>query len=691
MVAVLSVFACHLWGQPRGGFIGVDVFFVISGFLITGNLLRTAENMGQVSFIRFYWNRVRRIVPAATVVLVLTYVVSLLVYMPFRAHQVGIDALFAFVFLSNWRFAVNGTDYFTATESTSPLQHYWSLSIEEQFYFVWPAVIFVIGVVVARRGWTHARRMQLAGGLMGIIVAVSLGWARYESATSPTWAYFSTFARIWELGVGALLATAVGVLARIPSRVKPWLSWAGLGLIAAGVALISDGSSDFPVPWVLLPVTGASLVIAAGVGGEPKYQAFLRNPVSTYIGDISYSLYLVHWPVIILLGMMDPGTYFSFSVLALSFGLSIASYRFVENPLRRVDWGTLRAARRQIVERRFRLQQSTQYAAVGALILVVVALGAYRLAPAGFQPATPAHVDVLAPIDIAEAEPTLGPLATALRGEIVEALTAKEWPPLDPSIESVINGPPAQIDVASCGYVDVATDQACTWGSSSAPTRVLLAGDSIAMSYAGALRELALTSSGQIQLRVEAMYGCEFSTVVFANADRTLSDACPARKQHTIDVINSTKPDVVIIANAYGAKPILGSSGNMTPREWAESMREIVDTFRGSTRKLVFLAAPPGDVNIRECYAKRLNTPDDCVSQVTKQWMNIASAEQELAQAIGATWIDSRLWFCGPPPYRCPSFVGLTPTKWDAAHMAPAYGQKIYPVIGESLKAAGVF
>lgn len=106
MVAVLTVFACHLWGQPRGGFVGVDVFFVISGFLITGNLMRDAEKRGTVSFRHFYWNRVRRIVPAATVVLILTVAASYVAFLPFRAHQVGVDAFFAFIFWANWHFGV---------------------------------------------------------------------------------------------------------------------------------------------------------------------------------------------------------------------------------------------------------------------------------------------------------------------------------------------------------------------------------------------------------------------------------------------------------------------------------------------------------------------------------------------------------------------------------------------------------
>jgi peptidoglycan/LPS O-acetylase OafA/YrhL len=392
MVAVLTVFANHLWGWPRGGFIGVDVFFVISGFLITGNLLRSAELTGTVSFRKFYWNRVRRIVPAATVVLLLIYLVSTLVFLPFRAHDVGVDALFAFIFFANWHFALQDTDYFAASETVSPIQHFWSLSIEEQFYFVWPALIFVISLLVARKAWNHRHRMLLAGAVMGTVSAASLGWALYETATSPTWAYFNTFTRVWELGVGALLATAVGTLARVPRSVKPWLSWAGLALIGASVFLIADDSMGFPAPWALLPVAGTAAVIAAGVGGEPKFQGFLRNPVSTYIGNFSYSLYLVHWPVIVFLATtMDRGPYYYLAVVTLAFGLSIASYHFVENPLRHINWEQIREATRLIDRAPFRANQSTKYAALGAVALTTAALN-----PSG-------------------AEAKLGPLTTGLQ------------------------------------------------------------------------------------------------------------------------------------------------------------------------------------------------------------------------------------------------------------------------------------
>lgn len=293
MVAVLTVFASHLWDWPRGGFVGVDVFFVISGFLITSNLLRSAERDDSRSarsfFWSFYWGRIRRIVPAATLVLILTCVAAALMFLALRANEVFVDAGWAFAFLSNWWFAIKDTDYFTADDSVSPLQHYWSLSIEEQFYFVWPAVIFLISAYVHRKAWTHDDRMRIAAYVMGSIVALSFAWALFETFTSPTWAYFNTFSRIWELGVGALIACIAGRLQHLPGNLRPVVSWAGIGLIAASIFTISDDAGGFPAPWALLPVAGAGLVITAGIGAEPQYQAFLRNPVSGYIGNISYS------------------------------------------------------------------------------------------------------------------------------------------------------------------------------------------------------------------------------------------------------------------------------------------------------------------------------------------------------------------------------------------------------------------
>lgn len=687
MFAVVTIILFHLCGWPRGGFVSVDVFFVISGFLITGNLLRMAETRGNVSFTRFYWHRVRRIVPAATVVLVCTYATALVLFLPFRAEQVGVDAFFAFIFLANWWFAFQQTDYFEASGSVSPIQHYWTLSVEEQFYFVWPALIFLVGVIVARKSWTQKHRMGLAAAVMAIIVAISLGWALYETATSPTWAYFNTLARVWELGVGALLATAVGLLARIPVAVKPWLSWGGLGLITVGLFLITEESVGFPAPWALLPVTGAGLVIAAGVGGEPAIW-ILQYPVSVYLGNISYSLYLVHWPVIVFLAVLMPREgHFYLVAVALIIGLAVASYHFVESPFRYKKLRTTRFTLQEMHRRR--PQQRSGYVVAGVLTSLAVGLTAFVLQPPLRSTVAPAAVEASSGTTLETSDSQLGPLATALQEKMTTALSATHWPELNPSMESGFKEKWPH-DINRCAGTAPPGDQDCTWGSPSAPTRIVVVGDSIAMHYVNSLRLLALNSGGQIQVHAEAMGGCPFTDDQVATPDQKLVDACPARKQHAIDYINANKPTVLIVSNQYVSYRQIGVERPMTPTEWFDAVRPMVDQIRSSTGKVVWLAAPPMDVEIQACYSRRSSVPADCISRVTSQWHSMAATEQRLAASVGGVWVDSRPWFCSRDGM-CPSFVGTTPTKHDNVHMTQAYEEMIYPVIGESLRAAGIF
>lgn len=380
MVAVLAVLAYNLAGWPRGGFVGIDMFFVVAGYVVTESLLRTASESGALSPGQFYRNRLRRIVPAATLVLVLTVAASAVV-LPARLHDVGMDALFAFFFVANWHFAADGGSLRAATDVASPLLHYWPLSIEEQFFIVWPLLILGITLVAARRAWGAVQWRTFTAAAIGVLTVLSLAWAIYESATSPTWAYFGTLSRLWELGAGALLATATGVFARIPILIRPILSWAGLTLIGASLVVI-DGSAGFPAPWALLPVAGAALVIAAGVEHEPDFQGFLRNRVSTYLGDISYSLYLVHWPVYVLLAaLMQPTVHYYASALTLTFGLALLTYHLVENPLRYASPEAVRQARQDMRHGLFHVGSSTKLGAVGGLILITVGIISFAMSP----------------------------------------------------------------------------------------------------------------------------------------------------------------------------------------------------------------------------------------------------------------------------------------------------------------------
>lgn len=689
MVAVMLVVLSHLFHWPQGGFIGVDVFFVISGFLITGSLLHTVEKTGRISFSSFYRRRIRRIVPAATLVLVLTVIAAYFIFTGTRFRSTAGDAVAAFFFVSNWRFGIEGTDYFNASGPVSALQHYWSLSVEEQFYFVWPAVILAIGVVASRKAWSRRSRVSVSAGVMGTAVLASFIYSMIDTASDPTWAYFSTLTRVWELGVGALLAITISWFERIPDALRPFIAWAGLVLIALGAFAISETGGGFPAPWAAVPVLGSALVIGAGVSGEHRFLQVLTNRFSTYVGDISYSLYLWHWPIIILLGaLIDRDTYYYVACLLLMFGLAIAAYHFFENPIRKSNWlinDSERADRRVLDRSRWRLSavkvsESDKSIAVGALALVTLGIAAIALVPTKITVVpgigqTP-NVDTTSLAAVTSKQ--LGPAQSALAADIEKSITAADWPELNPSMDDAISGPQAPSDITACGGTSRRPAAECTWGSPSAEKTMLLAGDSIAMTYAQPLKNFAEASGGRWKLRVESMFGCRFADIPSKSNAGEVAKVCPQHRDNVIQTINEIKPDAVVVANNYTSEEA---------SVWTTAMQNIFTQFRSSTEAVVVIAAPPSGVDINNCFTKSAK-PADCVGGVSKSWSERASVESRYVDSIGGKFIYSNSWFCTSRGY-CPSFVGTTPTMRDKTHMTPAYGALISPAIAEKLTDIG--
>ncbi|PIE26323.1 MAG: hypothetical protein CSA58_10145 [Micrococcales bacterium] len=332
-IAVGVVILGHLWPHRMpGGRVGVDVFFVISGFLITSHLMRRPP-VTWPQLADFWARRIRRLLPAAALVLATSLAAAVLWLPQAMRSRAALEAAAASVYVENWAKVWVEADPVRSAEQASPLQHYWSLSVEEQFYIVWP-LLLAATIIIGRR-----MSKNLVPVVALCVVAVSFLISVYTTASAEAVGYFGTHVRMWELAAGAALAVWVGrgFASEWHAGLRTVVSWAGLAMIAAS-ALFLTFDYPFPGPWAALPVLGAVLVIAADSdatrwGGG---RVLGIRPI-TYLGDISYSLYLWHWPVIVIapfalgyeLDMMH-----RIGILGLVLVLSVLSREFVEEKLR---------------------------------------------------------------------------------------------------------------------------------------------------------------------------------------------------------------------------------------------------------------------------------------------------------------------------------------------------------------------
>ncbi|HWB65600.1 MAG TPA: acyltransferase family protein [Mycobacteriales bacterium] len=357
-VAVGLVVLYHAGFGFPGGFVGVDVFFVLSGFLITGLLTSELHDTGGVSFLRFYGRRCRRLLPLATLVLAVTAIAFAAILSPIDRAGLAHDIRAAALYYANWHFAAGSLNY-AAQTSTNPVLHYWSLSVEEQFYLVWPALLFLVTrrMVGRRTRWSATQRMATA---LAVLALGSLVLSVIVTDVSEPYAYYGLHTRAWELAAGGLLALGAHRLGRLPPTARVVAGWAGLALVV-GSGLLMNGQTPFPGIAALAPVGGTVLLVAAGTGADRLTGAgrLLANRPMRYVGRISYGWYLWHWPCLMFVGTltMQPSSaveastfqlargWWALLAVAVSFGLSVLTHHLFEDRVRRSAW--LAAARRR--------------------------------------------------------------------------------------------------------------------------------------------------------------------------------------------------------------------------------------------------------------------------------------------------------------------------------------------------------
>ena len=633
-IAILLVLLFHA-GLPwtPGGFVGVDVFFVISGFLITGKLWRESQQPGGLNITRFYAWRIRRLLPAALVAVALISLVGLLLAAPLDRSELAADGAASALSLANMRF-IGSVDYFAATSSPSPFLHFWSLSVEEQFYLVWPALI----VLLTWRG--GGSRRLIAALLIGVVASFAL--SMWLTDASPARAFYLLPTRVWQLGVGGLLAL-IGVMGT--SRRAGALAWAGLAAVAvAGVALTAE--MPYPGLGALLPTAGAVALLYGGAAPGGPARLLAAAPLR-FLGKISYSLYLWHWPLLVLPIMFLERSLTGVEVVAsvaVAIGVSWLSWRFVEQPFRYGD----------------RSRRATSWSAIRVGVAGILSVALFTQGLAAALPSSAVAV-----------QPTPSPSGSPVASDGPITLPAD----LTPSLASARDDEERLRGDGCLAFERVTTPPNCVYGVKGSAITIALVGDSHASHWFPAIEAIALERGWRLLTFVKV--SCSFTTLVQRNlALKREYRECTAFNEATVARLNQIKPALTIIVNRRTFRPI---EENITSALAGAALGEMVARIPGATAILVDTPDPGRDVpaclskhpsDIRAC----LFTQDDADNR------EIGIAERVAADVSGARLIDLTANICTEWP--CSPISGSVLIYRDEDHMTETFSRSLAAPLG---------
>ena len=628
-VAVLLVVAYHAGVQRvSGGFAGVDVFFVLSGYLITGILVEQVMRTGRVNYAQFYARRMRRLLPAVTLTLLAVLATSAIVLGPMERIEPALSAIATALYSSNVFFLSRAVDYFASSAETNPLLHTWSLAVEEQFYLVWPLLIVI--------GWRLGRSRRRLALIMALFSLASFAGCLLLTYKRQPWAFFGTPARAWEFGLGGI-ATLLPVARSGPARAAwRWIGWLGLALVIATGFLLRP-TTPFPGLAALAPVVGTTLALVAGAVEDERLgvRRLLDTGPLRWIGGRSYAWYLWHWPVLVFAAVLWPGLSVPARVACALFalGLAAATTALVENPLRFLPWLVARP-RRSIV---MGLACTAGAALIGA--------GAYRSALARGGAYWHASHD---------------------RG----ALSGKGCT-LDPN---------------------EVTPKVCTFGDSSATQAIVLFGDSHAAQWFSAINAAAVRRHLRLLVVTKYSCPVARVAVRDSMLARRFSECEQWREQAIAQVVAMRPAAVVIGQYARHGAVRAGADGSLEPLsagDWSLGVRSMLATFDSAgINTLLVRDTPRPGISIPACLsrAEHRGAPVSSCSVARSVAVDSLAHRADVDAVAGlphAHLVDLTDRICGET--RCEPIRDGVVVYLDDNHLSDAFVRRLEPAVDSAL------
>ena len=652
-LAVIFVLIYHAGvTQLPGGFIGVDVFFVISGFLITGLLVKELEEHGRIDFVKFYARRARRLLPAATLVLVSTLVVAWFVLPPLRWRTVGFDALTSALWSGNIRFAFAQTNYLTADDSPSPLLHFWSLGVEEQFYLLWPLLLTFAFMLLWR--WFSVRTAVATLSTLTIIASFITGFV-WTGSQQP-YAFFLLPSRAWELAAGALLATVFPHIGKIHRNVRVTLGSVGL-LTLALAAVTLNSSVQWPGWYATIPVLATIGVLTAT--GEPVRILSFR-PFQA-LGRWSYSLYLWHWPVLVLAPIALDRTFTipeALLALMVSSVLAVGSYRWVENPLRS----------HQLIVSPWR------GFTFGTVLVLTTSIAAFGLIKAPFPQAFPEGTS-------STAKQTIGSvpyeeLYTAT--ETVKGVPANLAPSLIEAEKDRFS-----VDLGDCfasNSEDIAPVEGCFFGDLTSDRTVALIGDSHSAQWTAPLIQIA--NEERFRLLILAKSACPPVQLARSSAKLGAFPECERWNDSVMKRLKDERPEVTLLAGytGYAIERELDSYKHRLTA-WGTKL----DKLSSFTRPVLIGDSPYPNHDVPVCLSANISNPSKCLRTQTAMSLSDAgrAAEVDAATTRSVPVVNTFELVC--PTRKCPVIVGNILVYRDESHISATFAKWLTKPLAEKL------